>query len=573
MRFFDKIFRRRKHRYPYAEIAPDEIFLDSRNLPEFDTNQFEGRLEKPLSQKSIYLLGTGFLLIIGVFVFRLWNLQIADGNQYRVLAEKNRLDQTSIIASRGLIFDRTGKELVWNEKVDGQPFASRVYINEPGFSHVLGYVSYPQADSKGIFYRTDYIGKMGVEKAYDALLKGYNGTKTLELNALQQVVSQNVVVPPVGGQDLTLSIDARVQTKLYSIMKNLADQVGFHGGSGVIMDVQTGEILAMTSYPEYSSEVMVEGKDKQAIAGYNKNPDAPFLFRAVQGLYTPGSIVKPFLALGALNEGIISPDTVINTKGYISIPNPYHPDQPSIFNDWKNQGPINMEQALSVSSDVYFYEVGGGYQDQPGLGIDGIGKYMRMFGLGQPTGIVFNEAVGTIPNPDWKKITFPNDPTWRLGDTYHTAIGQYGVLVTPIQMVRAVAAIANNGKLLTPTILKKQDDDPVPYQQVPIPEKDFKVVQAGMRLGAISGTAAGLNMSQIEIAAKTGTAELDAGKKYTNHWVIGYYPYDHPKYAFAMVMAKGPYNNLLGGVDVARQLFDWMWVNTPEYIDPKDLGD
>jgi penicillin-binding protein 2 len=186
--------------------------------------------------------------------------------------------------------------------------------------------------------------------------------------------------------------------------------------------------------------------------------------------------VKPFVALGALNEGIANADTTIVSRGYISIPNPYHPNQPSIFPDWKVLGKLNLKQAIAHSSDVYFYELGGGYQNQKGLGISGLNKYYNMFGLGdQPTVIALPEARGNIPNPSWKKTTFPNDPIWRLGDTYHTAIGQYGVQVTPLQMVRADAAIANGGKLLTPSIIKHKNKSDISYDTLPISQKDFQI--------------------------------------------------------------------------------------------------
>src|SRR5262249_35638114 len=140
--------------------------------------------------------------------------------------------------------------------------------------------------------------------------------------------------------------------------------------------------------------------------------------------------------------------------GSITVPNPYDPEHPSVFNDWRPQGYVDLRHAIAVSSDVYFYEVGGGYKNQPGIGIYNIEKYTRMFGLGSTTGIDFpGELSGTVPDPEWKAATFNGEP-WRLGDTYNTAIGQYGFQVSPLQVVRSVAALANGGTILVPSLIK-----------------------------------------------------------------------------------------------------------------------
>jgi penicillin-binding protein 2 len=289
----------------------------------------------------------------------------------------------------------------------------------------------------------------------------------------------------------------------------------------------------------------------------------PFLNRAVDGLYTPGSIVKPYIALGALTEGIIDPGTVIVTTGSISIPNPYDQTKSTTFKDWKNLGPLDMRHALAMSSDVYFYTVGGGYKDQKGLGITNIDKYLKMFGFGSTTLPSFVEGkAGTIPTPDWKKRTFGED--WFLGDTYHTSIGQYGVQVTPIQIIRGVAAIANGGTILTPTILKGED---LPVDHVvDIPAKNFEVVREGMRLGVLQGTGVILNEPFVHLATKSGTAELGESRQKVNSWITGFWPYENPKYAFAVTLEKGSAHNLVGSAAAMKQELEWMDKNTPEYF-------
>ena len=227
-----------------------------------------------------------------------------------------------------------------------------------------------------------------------------------------------------------------------------------------------------------------------------------------------------------------------------------------------------MRDAIAVSSDVYFYEIGGGYQDQVGLGITNIKKYMRIFGFGAvDVNNPLLQKAGTIPDPAWKSENFNGDP-WRVGDTYNTAIGQYGFQVTPLQMVRAMSAIANGGTLLEPTIISGDNESLTKTKNLGLSIYNIKVVQEGMRQGVTSilGTAANLNIPDVAIAAKTGTAELGTLKKYVNSWVTGFFPYDKPRYAFAAIMEKGPSTNTVGALYVMRQLFEWMAVNTPEYL-------
>ena len=351
------------------------------------------------------------------------------------------------------------------------------------------------------------------------------------------------------------------------------------GGAGVIMDARNGEIITSTSFPEYDSEILSLGKDTEKINGYLNDKRKIFLDKNISGLYTPGSIVKPFLALGALAEGVIDPYKKILSTGSISIPNPYFKDQKTIFKDWKVNGWTNMMEALAVSSDIYFYEIGGGFENQKGLGIANIEKYAKLFGFGDKTGIDLpDEKKGTIPNPEWKIKKFKGDP-WRIGNTYHTAIGQYGFQITPIEMARAVSAIANNGKLLTPHLILGDSVKPARTTDavrsggenqttvINIPKEYFDIVHQGMRLAVTSGTAVSLNVPYAQVAAKTGTAQIGVAKNKVNSWVIGFFPYENPKYAFAIMMEAGPSATGSGAAStIMRQLLDWMSVNTPEYF-------
>lgn len=546
-----------------GEINPDEIFIDSSNLPEFNVHQFEGRLEQPISRSAVALVSLVCIVAALVFASRFWLLQVHRGAAFAAQSEQNRLRHTDLFANRGAIFDRNGIELASNGLYeDDSDFAKRIYAPIHGIAHIMGYLKYPTKDNSGFYYRTHYVGEDGVEKVYNDILSGKNGVRVVETDAVGKVRSQSVIEKPVDGKSVTLSIDARISDEIYRIMEKLSEEKGFTGGAAAIMDVTNGDLLTLVSFPEYDSSLVAEG-DTAAMKKYQTDPKTPFLNRVVSGLYTPGSIIKPIMAIGALNEGIISPEKKILSTGALTVPNPYFPDKPSVFRDWKAHGWVDMREAISVSSDVYFYTIGGGFEDQKGIGISNIEKYYRMFGLGEETGInISHEKAGIIPNPEWKEKVFNGDP-WRLGDTYNTAIGQYGAQFTPIQVLRYVAALANDGTLITPHLV---DGEKVETKTIPLDKEYFKIAKEGMRMSATVGTAAGLNVPYVDIAAKTGTAELGASKSLVNSWSVGFFPYDHPKYAFVFMMERGPVGNTLGATYVARQTFDWMNSNTPDYF-------
>ncbi|MCE9549157.1 hypothetical protein K8Q98_02040, partial [Candidatus Nomurabacteria bacterium] len=312
--------------------------------------------------------------------------------------------------------------------------------------------------------------------------------------------------------------------------------------------------------------ILSEGKESQIIKGYFNDKRKVLMDRVISGIYTPGSIVKPFFALGALTEGLIDPFKKILSTGSISIPNPYFPDKKSVFKDWKAHGWVDMSQALAVSSDVYFYAIGGGFEDQKGLGITNLEKYARVFGIGTKTNVDLpDESSGTIPNPEWKIKNFAGD-IWRVGDTYNTSIGQYGFQVTPIEMARATAAIANSGTLITPHFVLSDIEKENSVSIIDLKKEHFDIIHGGMKEAVDYGTAVALNVPYVEVAAKTGTAQLGAEKNRVNSWVIGFFPYDEPKYAFTVLMESGPSTGSVGATAIMRGLLDWMSINTPEYF-------
>lgn len=548
----------------FVGIDPDNVLLDAENLAGFDTAHFEGRVERPVAPIALYAIGVAFLLVAGAFLYKLGTLQLVEGARYAQLAQANTIAHSLLFAERGLLYDRNKKELAWNEP--GDHFSHRTYTDLPGLAHVIGYVQYPKADTQGLWWRTAYSGIAGAEKTFDKKLAGTNGKEIVYVDAHGEVNRGSLIESPVDGTSVTLSIDAELQSALYTQLAHHAQGNNFRGGASVIMDVHTGEMLAVTSFPEYQLQDMVEG-DAAKVAEYATDSiGKPFLNRAVSGAYTPGSIVKPLFAAAALAEGIISPLKSIYSPGYITIPNPYNPDKPTIMKDWRAHGYTAIREAIAVSSDVYFYAIGGGYEDQKGLGISKLDEYALRFGLGKETGIALEgEVSGTIPTPQWKKEVFGEDEEWRLGDTYNTSIGQYGFLVTPIQMVRAIAAIANGGSLHTPTLIASST---LTTHGVGISPDDLAIIREGMRQAVISdvGTARSLNVSGLSIAAKTGTAELGSKKQYMNSWVVGFWPAENPRYAFATVLEQAPAGTLSGAAPGMRPFFDWLVANRPEYL-------
>ncbi len=553
------------------EIDPDEIFLDSKNLPDFDTQQFEGRLEKPISKRIIYYLGSFFVLVLLIFIYKSVNLQIVEGQTFYKKSENNTLMKKPIFADRGVIYDRNNVPLAWNswsEESAIDKFSSpiRSYLENSGLSLLLGYVSQPTKDSSGKYWQEYFLGKDGLEKYYDDILTGTNGVLITEIDVAGEVQYENVVSKPTMGDNLVLSIDSRIQKKMYESISKMATNSNFVGGAGILMDINNGEILAMTSYPEFNSNVLSLGKDKKTIDEYLNDKRKVFLNRAVSGLYAPGSIVKPFVGYAALTEKVITPLQNIFANGTMTVPNPYFPDKPSIFKDHGIFGYVDMRRAIAISSDIYFYQVGGGYKEQSGLGIVKIDNYMKMFGVASQTGLdLGGDKEGTIPTPEWKLKVYNGDP-WRVGDTYNSSIGQYGFQVTPIQMARAVGAIANNGTLLTPHLKKGDLEKENLKVNLNLNLENLKIVKEGMRMAVTEGTATALNIPSVKVAAKTGTAQVGLGNTNTNSWVIGFFPYDNPKYGFAILMDRGPKQASGNSTWVMREIIDYMSLEIPEYL-------
>ncbi len=565
-----------KDRYS-NNVDVEEVLLDASNIPKFNRGRMEGKRELPITKMNVYTVGFLFFVIAAAFSVKVFSLQIIHGEEYRTIAENNIIDKALIIAERGVIYDVKGEMMAWNEVDDSgeYDFPIRAYTDRSGLGQVLGYVSYPKKDKKGFFFRTDYLGRSGVELAFDETLKGENGSKIVEVDALNDVISEFAINAPSEGGHISLSIDAELSEAMYDIIATSSEQAGFRSGAGAIMNVHTGEILALTSFPSFDPEVMADGDDVELINQYNNDDRLPFLNKAVGGAYTPGSIVKPFVAYAALKEGVISQNTEIYSNGEITIPNPYNPSNPSTFRDWRSQGDMTVREAIAFSSNVFFYIIGGGLPEiavpqaglsSPfqGLGITKMAANYRKFGMGELTGInIAQEQAGVVPDPAWKRDVFDDD--WRLGDTYFTSIGQFGFLTTPIQMLRAYGALANGGTLVDPHVVDGKQGD---SRELDLDPAILQIVHEGMRktVNFDGGTARAFDRKDVAVAAKSGTAEVGAGNAYVNSWAAGFWPYEEPEYAFILMMDRAPRSNALGATRIMGDLVDWMSVNRPEYL-------
>ena len=488
-----------------------------------------------VSRGPIFISLLIFSVLFFVILSKVYFIQIVDGDTYKELSSNNLLQRDVIFSKRGTIFDRNGEVLAYSDQVEDGSY-NRKYIDINGLGHVLGYVNTPEKDIFGNYYSYQNEGQIGAEQLFDSVLEGRSGYHFIEKDALGDSQSLHTLDKPINGKDVEISIDSKLNNIVYETISKIIEERGFLGGAAIISDVNNGEILSMVSYPDIDPKVLTEKEDVDLIRDYQSGGSSVFLNRAISGLFTPGSTVKPFFAIAALEEGLVEPSTTFISTGSISVPNPYIPGEFSVFNDWKAHGAVDLQRAIAVSSNVYFYHIGGGFENQIGLGIERINSYAERFGLLKPTEIYLSvEPQGIIPNPDWKRTNF-ND-IWRLGDTYNTVIGQYGFQLTPLQLLRGISTIANGGTLVEPHIEKGRGTKKV---KLDISKESLAQARFGMRKTVTEGTATRLDVPFVKVAAKTGTAETNVKKDKINSLLTGYFPYESPQYAFVIVFEKGP---------------------------------
>ncbi len=440
----------------------------------------------------------------------------------------------------------------------------RHYTGGDVLSDVLGYTGrvdeedFAALKDKG-YIASDRIGKAGVEAQYQQYLRGSVGRKEIEKDASGREIRTLATDPSKPGNDLVLSIDLDLQKKATELV-----QASANGGQGaaVVMDVHTGEVLALVSLPMYDNNIFSGKIDETKLEQYLNDPKKPLVNHALAEQYAPGSIFKQITGAAALQEGVANPSTTITSHGYIQIPNQYDPSIRYTFKDWRELGTLDFYGGIAMSSDVYFYYLSGGYhaygENFDGLGIERLARYARQFGLGRLTGIdIAGEAEGNIPDEAWKKKTFGDD--WFLGDTYNMGIGQGFVAATPIQMVRVTAAVANGGTLLTPRVVSEVRDanghvvvpnTPKIEGSVGVSGANLAILRDAMTQAVSWGSANAGAVAGLKVAGKTGTAEFGTphadGTSDTHAWFSGFAPADDPQIAVTVFLENG-----VGAIDAA----------------------
>ena len=458
----------------------------------------------------------------------------------------------------------------------------REYFESRIFSHILGYVgAVGDNDIKNnpSFDLNDIVGKSGLEGYYDKELRGVDGQIIYYRNAKGEIIDSKFLMAPSQGLNIKTAVDKDFQIYFYNRLKEKINSIGADAGVGVALNPKTGEVLALVSIPSFDANKITKND--------LNNPNMPFLNRAISGVYAPGSTIKPLVALAALKEGIINPKTEIYSRGYIEIPNPYFPDKPSRFVDWKPHGWVDLYSAIARSSNVYFYALGGGLPRSEaelllrglpenkinGLGISKLREYWKKFGFEEKTGIdLMAETNGFLPDVE-KKEKNTGEP-WRLGDTYNISIGQGDLLITPIGLLNYIAAIANNGEFYKPFIAQKifsanknseekiiKEAKPEVLRNYPELADYIQKIKKGM-VDTVSkdyGTAHLLSGLPFKIAAKTGSAQIQGNTK-INASFVGYAPADNPEIAI-LILVENAREGSLNAVPVAKDVLEWYYYN------------
>ncbi len=450
--------------------------------------------------------------------------------------------------------------------------AQRQYYLGTYFAHVLGYtgqVSQEDLATDSSYLITDQIGKSGLEKFYESVLRGQTGQKQYQVDSLGRIQGLVAKKEPEPGHGLILHLDKKLQEKLYHSLSQQLDKLAntkdqSQRAAAVAIDPRNGGIRALVSLPSYDNNLFSQGISQEDLNKLYNDSNNPFLNRVLAGQYPSGSVVKPLVAAGALQEEIVDLNDQINCHGSISVVNEYFPDTVYHFKDWKAHGITNIVKAIAESCNVFFYALGGGLDEIKGLGVEKLVKYLTQFGLGQKTNIdLFGEKKGLVPDREWKKQAKP-DEEWYLGDTYHLSIGQGDILVTPLQMAVAISAIANGGYLYQPQLVDKivdlkgdlLDDIPISEKQSNFIDKSkLAIVQKGMRQAVVSGSAMPLRNLPVQAAAKTGTAQYGNQDK-THAWFVAYAPYQDPELVL-IVLIEGGGEGSQTALPVANQVLDW----------------
>lgn len=502
-----------------------------------------------------WLLQAGLVLSFGILLVTVLRLNLVKGAYYRNLSTENRVNRITIPSPRGEIFDRKGRVMATN--VDFGGMMKRFYPYGEATSSITGYLgSVNQDELKNgkcgkALQNQSLVGRAGIESVMDCELMGIDGYRLKEVDALGKDNRELGQLDPIKGKDITLSIDAYWQEKVYKLLNGRKAAV-------VISEPNTGKILALVTSPSYDANNFNYSYDKETIRNYLEDTqNLPMMNRAIGAKYHPGSVFKPIEALGALEEGIIDENTFFEDTGVIKI-GEYS------FNNWlwtkkgATDGMVNVIKALKRSNDIFFYKLG------ESMGLDRIENWSKKFGLGETKGVELpGEVAGLIPNDKWKRDN--KGERWYLGDTYHIAIGQGDLTVTPLQINQMTNIVASGGQKCRMSLLK---DSKIDCDEVQAKSKNWSLVGEGMKEACRSGgTAWPLFNFKTQIACKTGTAELGDGSSDTHAWLTAFAPADSPQISITVVVERGG-----EGSDVAAPIVGDIlkeWFNEPNTVVPR----
>ena len=408
-------------------------------------------------------------------------------------------------------------ELFPGVRVD--PESIRYYIDSTLYAPVMGYTG-PVTESEleqlkdAGYLATDQIGRTGVERVYEQYLRGTYGWREIERDAAQREIKTLAFEPATVGRTLVLTIDDRLQKLLDAELRKGVEEDRFTQAVGVAMNPQNGEILAMVSIPGYDNNMFARGITPSEMAALNADDRHPLVNKAIGDIYPPGSTFKMVTGLSALTAGTATRSTVVNVSSTVMTVSG------TSFFDWRAHGAVDFVNGFAHSSDIYFYTLAGGSPFAPGVrgvGPEAISRYGHMLGFGAPTGVDLpGEASGIMPDPEWKLRTF--DEEWSIGNTYHEAIGQGFVAVTPLQLLNAYSAVANGGTLQRPHLFKQVVDasgtvvptGPIqPIRKLEMKQEDLRLIRESARRVVTIGHAYMPN-AKLPISGKTGTAEFGA---------------------------------------------------------------
>ncbi|MBI5076985.1 penicillin-binding protein 2 [Candidatus Falkowbacteria bacterium] len=447
--------------------------------------------------------------------------------------------------------------------------ARREYLNQYGgqtvfsLSHILGYEGrineneYLKLREQG-YLINDFLGKTGVENSYEKELRGEYGKERIEVDPTGRAKKIIAKEEMKKGDNLFLSIDLNQQKKLESIAKYHLAMANKKKVAIIVEDPRNGKIRALISLPSYDNNLFAKGISEEDFSRLISGAGQQLFNRTVSGEYPSGSTIKPIIAAAALEEKIIKEYTSFNSVGGIKISDWFFPD-------WKagGHGITDVRKALSESVNTFFYIIGGGYGDFKGLGVYKIKEYAEKFGLNALSGIrLNNEKTGFLPTPEWKYKKKHED--WYIGDTYHLAIGQGDLLVTPLQVANYTAAFANGGVLYQPQIVERyfdQTQNKLVQVEKEILRKDIvsqeniNIVRQGLRQTVTSGSAKKLRSLPVAAAAKTGTAEWSEGKS-PHAWFTAFAPYNEPEIVITVLVEEGGEGSAIAQ-DIAFDFLNW----------------